>query len=185
MKRRRLNFPIKPVQRSGIKMCLMIVLATLHNISSKAFENPASRTVERFNRKFVPKYLQADFKARADPRGTLHPQPLQRRTFFRFSRNPRKSMMMCLLVFFVLICPVHAVHFPSVSGIYLLRKNVDVELLVLVRTLHLSKRMLVHEWERTRNDITPYTRLGRYIRLLSGVQALLHQANQNKSACHS
>ena len=92
--------------------------------------------------------------------------------------------MLIALLCVVLISPVHATHFPSVSGVYLLRKNVDVELMVLVRTIHLSKSMLLYEWERTRNDVEAYTRLGRYIRLLSGVQVLLYQANQNKSTCH-
>ena len=83
-----------------------------------------------------------------------------------------------------LVKTVEATHYPSVSGIYYLRKNVDVELLVLVRVIHTTKQLLLHEWERDHNDVKAYTRLSRYIRMLSGTQVLLHQAIQNKTVCH-
>ena len=138
----------------------------------------------RYSKRFLPKYPKAPHYVPADPRGTQK-CPDSRSLFRRRRGSPFHILLMIFVMLPFFVYPVVAQHFPSTSGIYWIRKNVDVELLVLVRIIHLTKAMLLHEWERDANNIKAYTRLSRYIRLMSGAQVLLHHAMNNKAGCTS
>ena len=90
-----------------------------------------------------------------------------------------------LVEFAFLSFGVSADHHESVSGIYLLRKNVEVEILVLMRIIHLSKSRSLQQYTLTQDKISVYRHLSRYIRLMSGVQALLHHSLANKASCNT
>ena len=144
---------------------------------------------ECYNR-FIPSYPHWDVSkanpmTQADPRGNpkkvkLHNRrKMFSRSFFCFSQS--NYIRMCILL--ILISGVRAEHEESVSGIYLLRKSVEVEILVLLRIIHLAKSAMLRDYTNTNDKIDAYKRLSRYIRLMSGVQALLYHSLQNKTSC--
>ena len=59
------------------------------------------------------------------------------------------------------VVPVHAMHFPSTAGIYYMRKIVEVELLVLVRIIHITKSLILQDVKDTGDKHTAYVRLTR------------------------
>ena len=82
------------------------------------------------------------------------------------------------------VTPVNAIHFPSTAGIYYMRKSVEVELLVLVRIIHVTKSLILQDVRDTLDKNTAYVRLTRYIRPMSGVQVLIYQTMQSKTTCN-
>ena len=65
-----------------------------------------------------------------------------------------------------------------------MRKSVEVELLVLVRIIHVTKALILRDVEDAQDKNTAYVRLTRYIRLMSGVQVLIWQTMQSKTTCN-
>ena len=102
--------------------------------------------------------------------------PLRRHTYGVY--------LLILLLIATWVVPVQAMHFPSTAGIYYMRKNVEVELLVLVRIIHVTKSLILQGVKDTGDKHTAYVRLTRYIRLMSGVQVLIYQTMQNKTTCN-
>ena len=88
-------------------------------------------------------------------------------------------------MFMLIIKGARGDHEASVSGIYLMRKSVEVEILLLMRIIHLSKAGMLREYDAMGNEIDTYKRLSRYIRLMSGVQALLYHPLHNKTSCNT
>ena len=80
--------------------------------------------------------------------------------------------------------PANTIHVPSTAGIYYMRKSVEVELLVLVRIIHITKSLILQDVRDTLDKNTAYVRLTRYIRLMSGVQVLMYQTMQSKTTCN-
>ena len=82
------------------------------------------------------------------------------------------------------VFPVSAIHFPSTAGVYYMRKSVEVDLLVLVRIIHVTRSLILQDVRDTNDKNTEYVRHTRYIRLMSGVQVLIYQTMQSKTTCN-
>ena len=59
------------------------------------------------------------------------------------------------------LVPVQAMHFPSTAGIYYMRKNVEVEMLALVRIIHVTKSLILQDVKDTGDKHPAYVRLTR------------------------